>query len=764
VLGALPLALAAQGLPPLPAADALPPIPNLGELLPLRPIPMDPDGDAKEPLRLRGKNVQESPEGWTLVDGAVESKDMLLLADRIQYNQTTGQLDAEGHIRLEAPGIRLRCVRLKMDWNRRIGEAWSLVLELPPTWVLNSDKVEFNTLQHWEFDKVELSPCPEEKPGWKALVSKLTVDLDHYARLRNLWIWVFNLPTYYYLPYAIYPAKAERTSGVLPISMAFSGPMGASLAVPYYQVLGKSADATITPQYFTKQGMLWNGDVRWNPEPTHQGEISGEYINQRTDDARRYRINAKELWQREDGWQFTADINRASDTLLDTDYGNGLARLGGNTFDSATYLGKNFAWGNLNITAAQQQTYFLPTDPFYSTSFPASMQKDTLPSIQGTLYPIPVGDFYFDGGVRTGRLGYNLNLDPNSTSESLNSTYTWQRADAFVRMSGRLGQWGPFRTDLQVGGRFTHYSATLGTSFYDTDNALNGGNLVPGTNPNANPFIVDGPAADRLLGSARLQFSAPPIGRVFHDVRLFSYSGEVKHVLDPYFAVNTDTVSAAEGSLPHFDGVDSQPGVAGSATGEQSLELGVKQHFFGRPGPGVAFADLVRWKISTKYNFRTILLPDGRFQKGWASVDNDIDIEPNDKLHVSFRQSTDISENTSDNALSAEYDSGDGTKFNLAFFSTGINRLLVRQRGIQMGGIQRLWSDQVRLEFSTNYDFTQKGFATSQLAIAYVQPCVSESVRYSHVAIMAPGSLTKEDRLDLVITLRNLGDLFQFGF
>jgi hypothetical protein len=210
--------------------------------------------------------------------------------------------------------------------------------------------------------------------------------------------------------------------------------------------------------------------------------------------------------------------------------------------------------------------------------------------------------------------------------------------------------------------------------------------------------------------------------------------------------------------------VDSQPGVAGSATGEQSLELGVKQHFFGRPGPGVAFADLVRWKISTKYNFRTILLPDGRFQKGWASVDNDIDIEPNDKLHVSFRQSTDISENTSDNALSAEYDSGDGTKFNLAFFSTGINRLLVRQRGIQMGGIQRLWSDQVRLEFSTNYDFTQKGFATSQLAIAYVQPCVSESVRYSHVAIMAPGSLTKEDRLDLVITLRNLGDLFQFGF
>jgi hypothetical protein len=177
----------------------------------------------------------------------------------------------------------------------------------------------------------------------------------------------------------------------------------------------------------------------------------------------------------------------------------------------------------------------------------------------------------------------------------------------------------------------------------------------------------------------------------------------------------------------------------------------------------VAYLDLVRWKIATKYNFRTILLPDGRFQKGWGSLDNDIDVEPNEKLHISFHQSTDVSDSTSDNALSADYDSGEGTRFNLAFFSTGINRLLVRQRGIQLGGLQRLWSDQVRLEFSSNYDFTQKGFSTSQVALAYVQPCVSESVRFSHVAITAPGSLTKEDRLDLVVTLRSLGDLFQLG-
>jgi hypothetical protein len=763
-LGALPLVLAGQALPQLPPLDGGGPSgPAMGELLPFRPEPLDNGGAAREPARLRGKNAQESPKGWTLLDGAVESKDLMLLADRIQYSTATGQVEAEGHIRLEGPGIRLRCERLKMDWNRRIGEAYVLELELPPTWLLRSDKVEFNTLQHWEFDKVVLSPCPEEKPGWKALVSKLTVDLDHYARLHNLWIWVFNLPTYYYLPYAIYPAKAERTSGVLPISMSFSGPTGASLAVPYYQVLGRSADATITPEYFTQQGTLWGADLRWNPEPTHKGEISGEYIHQRTDDLHRYEFNVKELWQREDGWQFTADINRASDTLLDSDYGNGIAKLGSNTYDSSTFLGKKFAWGSFDLTAAQQQTYFLPADPLYSNTFPASMQKDTLPSLQGTMYPIPFGSFYLDAGARAGRLGYNLNLDPDTVTEPLNSTYTWEREDAFVRLAGRLGQWGPFRTDLQVGGRYTHYSSTLSTSFYTTDNVLSGTNLTAGTNANANPFIVNGPSADRVLGSARLQFSAPPIGRVYQDVHLFGYGGEVKHVLEPYFALTDTNKSAVEGYLPHFDGVDSQPGVAGGAAGEESLELGVKQHFFGRTGPSLPFLDLVRWKISTKYYTRTILLPNGLFQKSWGSLDNDMDVEPNEKLHIGLHQSTDVSDSTSDNAVSVDYNAADGTKFNLAFFSTGINTLLVRQKGIQMGGLQRLWSDQVRLEVSTNYDFTQKTFAFSQVTLAYVQPCVAESLRYSHVAILAPNSLSREDRLDLVITLRSLGDLFQTG-
>ena len=80
-----------------------------------------------------------------------------------------------------------------------------------------------------------------------------------------------------------------------------------------------------------------------------------------------------------------------------------------------------------------------------------------------------------------------------------------------------------------------------------------------------------------------------------------------------------------------------------------------------------------------------------------------------------------------------------------------------------MTGLQRVWDDRVRLEFQCNYDFPTHGFSSSQVGLAYVTPCVSTSLRFSHVNLQeVPGALTREDRLDLVLTLRELGDLVSY--
>ncbi|HEY3399146.1 MAG TPA: putative LPS assembly protein LptD [Geothrix sp.] len=758
LLGTLPALLAAQGLPDIPMPAPLE-APTPVELLPFRPFRVEQGpGLSRVPFDWRGDRVREQGDVWILEQGAIQSEGLLLLADRIEYNIPDGRLVAQGHIRLEGPGLRLRCERLLMDWERRSGEAWALQMDLPPTWTLRSSHVAFATLRTWSFDAVELSPCPEERPGWKARLSSLKIDLDGFATMWNARVQLGAVPIYY-VPYAIYPAQAERTSGLLPPKLGMSSTFGTTVGLSYYQVLGDSADATLSPEYFSKEGALWGGEMRWRPSLTHQGSFSGQTIHQESLDTRRYRYSLKEVWQREDGWQLTADVNQASDNLVDADFGKGIGYLGATSFDSALYLGRSYTFGSLSLSAAEQRSFFYTKDqgdPFYSADFPASLRRQTLPQAEFRFFPVSLlGPLYLDGGIRLGRFAYRIEGSETTPAQS----YAWGRQDANTRVHGRLGQWGPFRADFEAMGRATHYSSSLSSPVFDPE----GGLTDTVVNPATSPFQVDGAAATRFLASGHLRLSGPQVGRSFKDVSILGYKGELKHVAEPYFGWTETSRYGEAGALPRFDTVDSFPGVNESASGERSFELGLKQHVLGRPGSGTGFADLARLRIATRYHASPIILSDGRYKKGWSSVDTDLDVEPDDRLRISLRRSSDLGAGGSDNALSLDVKAKDGSRFNLAYFSTGINRFLVRQKGLQVGGIQRVWDDRLRLEFSANYDFHQKGFASSQVALAYVQPCVAYVLKYTHVALnTALVSGGREDRIDLTLTLRGLGDLFSF--
>ncbi len=752
--------LKAQSLPSRPVLELLD-APTPAELLPLRPFSLEGGpGTSRVPFDWRGERVREAADVWVLEQGAIQAEGLLLLADRIEYHLREGRLVAQGHIRLEGPDLRLRCERLEMGWTTRSGQAWALQMDLPPTWTLRSGHVAFTTRRTWAFDAVELSPCPEEKPGWQAKLSSLKVDLDGFATLRNALIFLGPAPIYY-VPWAIYPAQANRASGLLPPTLGLSSAFGTTVGLTYYQVLGPTADLTLAPEYFSKEGTLLGGDLRWRPDLTHEGSLSGQTIHQRSLDTTRYRYTLKEVWQREDGWQLTADVNQASDNLVDADFGKGLGYLGNTSFDSALYLGRSFSFGNLSLSAAEQRSFFFTKDqgdPFYSNDFPASLRRQTLPQAEFRFFPVPtLGPLYLDGGVRLGRFAYRIEGSATGNDQG----YAWDRQDANARLHGRLGQWGPFRADFEFMGRGTHYSNTLASPVFDPATGVNGSSVNPATSP----FEVDGAAASRFLLSSHLRLSGPQVGRSFTDVSLLGYHGELKHVAEPYFGFTETSRYGQVGVVPRFDSVDSNPGVNDSASGERSFELGLKQHILGRSGSGVTFTDLARLTVSTRFHLTPIILSDGRYKQGWSSVNTDLDVEPDNRWRISLRRSSDLGTGGSDNAVSVDVKGSEGNRFNLAYFSTGINSFLVRQRGIQFGGIQRFLDDRCRLEFTASYDYQNHGFASSQVALAWVEPCVAYVLKFTHVALntsLLSGG--REDRVDLTLTLRGLGDLFSFRY
>ena len=80
VLSALPVLLAAQGLPPAPALEPLD-APTPAELLPLRPFRIEKGpGNSRVPFDWRGDRVREVGDVWILEQGAIQAEGLLLLA------------------------------------------------------------------------------------------------------------------------------------------------------------------------------------------------------------------------------------------------------------------------------------------------------------------------------------------------------------------------------------------------------------------------------------------------------------------------------------------------------------------------------------------------------------------------------------------------------------------------------------------------------------------------------------------------------------
>jgi hypothetical protein len=313
------------------------------------------------------------------------------------------------------------------------------------------------------------------------------------------------------------------------------------------------------------------------------------------------------------------------------------------------------------------------------------------------------------------------------------------------------------RADLQTGLRFTKYGAVLLDSNSNTESP---NTTTPSLtdDPNFDPFRVEGPPTQRWLASSRLQFSGPQIGKSFLDNKVARYSGDIKHILEPVIAFTFNTKNGLTGIFPRFDETDTNPGVRNSVVGERSVEFMIKQHLFGRPDSNSTYIHIARANLSIKYHFDSFISPGGKIKQGWTSIKSDIDIEPSRNLRLSYKYLD--SEGSTDRSISTDLALRESTRFNLAFFTAGINQLHIRQRGIKTGGLHCMLDDKLRFQFEVNYDFERKTFTQSQVALAYVGPCVAYSIRYYHIAISGITLLGKEDRVDFALNLRNLGELF----
>ena len=200
----------------------------------------------------------------------------ILTADQVVYDQSVHKLIAEGNAQLRDPnGSITRADRFEAMDDFRDAFVQSLSIVTRDDTRIAADRATRREGNVTEYERAKFTPCKSDggmPPLWCLSAARITHDqktstIAYQDGQFELW----GVPVLYF-PYFEHPdPSVKRRSGFLMPSYSNSSTLGFGAEVPYYFALSPNYDFTFHPRFWSKQGMLWQGDWRHRL-------ANGEYI------------------------------------------------------------------------------------------------------------------------------------------------------------------------------------------------------------------------------------------------------------------------------------------------------------------------------------------------------------------------------------------------------------------------------------------------------------------------------------------------------
>ncbi|MGH9390836.1 MAG: LPS-assembly protein LptD, partial [Vicinamibacteria bacterium] len=227
-----------------------------------------------------------------------------ITADEINYDPSTRTYEAKGHVRIFQDERLITADHVKVSLDTRIGEAHGDVMITDGRDVMRSSDMEFNidsfigTVKqgslateetNWRIAGEEISKlsdreyrirggtfttcecAPGDPPSWLIGADEIQVTVDGYAKIRGGRFKIRDVPVLY-LPWAVFPVKTTRQSGLLFPLLGSSGRTGFEINLPIYWAISQNMDATFYADYMADRGFKPGLEYRYIFTPDTKGE------------------------------------------------------------------------------------------------------------------------------------------------------------------------------------------------------------------------------------------------------------------------------------------------------------------------------------------------------------------------------------------------------------------------------------------------------------------------------------------------------------
>lgn len=270
----------------------------------------------------------------------VRRPDAIVKGDSIRYNRNTGEVQVDGHARMLQNGTLITAPGLKFNVNTKSGRVESPVYRVSNGGRGNADYADIVDDNHMRLGNAIYSACHCDEKFWYINADQVDVyDDENEGIARNGALYIKGVPIFW-SPYFTFPVKREKKTGWLFPTFSSSSKSGFGFSVPYFINLAPNYDLTLTPQIYSKRGLMLGGEFRYLM-PSYSGQVSGTYMpNDRELSTKRWSMNwtHRQNLGRIAGFNF--GLNVGIQSVSDVDYYRHFDSIAVSQADR-TFLSKN---------------------------------------------------------------------------------------------------------------------------------------------------------------------------------------------------------------------------------------------------------------------------------------------------------------------------------------------------------------------------------------------------------------------------------------